>query len=98
MLVRVAPQEEPEELGLAELGVRVLRVRHPVPACQRMIIMRPLVVIIGESVREADRRMLVEHAQRIEGAALPLGPLVCRPALGKWLRDALRIVAKHRAA
>ncbi len=98
MLVRVAPEDEPEELGLEDLPVRVLRVRHPVPACQRMSVTRPLVVIVGESVREEDRQMIVEHAHRIDGAALPLGPLVNRAALRQWLHEAMRIVAERRAA
>lgn len=98
MLVRVAPEEELEELDLEDLPVRVLRVRHPVPACQRMGITRPLVVIIGDSVRDEDRQMLVDQAHRIDGAALPLGPLVNRAALRQWLREAMRIVAERRVA
>ena len=97
MLVRIEPGDEPAELGLEELGVRVLRVRHPIPACQRMRITRPFVVVVGESVREAQRRLLVEEASQIGAALLPLGPLVDRPSLGPWMRGALERVAKRRA-
>jgi hypothetical protein len=97
MLVRLEPGEEPAELGLGDLFARVLRVRHPLPACQRMRIMRPLVVLVGESVRQPDRDMLMEQACDIGAVLLCLGPLVRREALGKWVRDAMQAVARRRA-
>jgi hypothetical protein len=97
MLVRIAAGDEPAELGLDQLAIRVLRVRHPVPACHRMRITRPLVVIVDESVREADRAMLMEEAHNIGAALFPLGPLVRQEALGKWLRDAIQFVLQRRA-
>jgi hypothetical protein len=96
MMIRLEPGEEPEELELGDLFVRVIRVRQPLPACHRMQITRPLVVIVGESVRDADRAMIMDRASEIGAAVLPLGPLVRRQALGKWVRDAIQIVAKRR--
>lgn len=97
MLVRLEPGEEPKELALDDLFVRVLRVRHPLPAVQRMRITRPLVVVLGESVREEDRRLLVEQAHEIGAAILPLGPLVSRRMIGSWLRNAMQLVIERRA-
>jgi hypothetical protein len=91
MLVRIEPAEEPLELGLAELtgAVQVLRVRHPIPACQRMQIVRPLVVILGESVRSWALPYVEQSAREVDAVLLQLGPLVVRDALRDWLRRAL---------
>jgi hypothetical protein len=98
MLVRIEPGEEPKELGIDNLPVRVLRVRHPLPACQRMHVTRPLVVLVGEGVRKPDVHLLIEEAQRIRAAVLPLGPLVHRSSLGAWLQDAMQVAFQRRAA
>ena len=98
MLVRIAAGEEPRELALDDLFVRVLRVRHPVPACQRIRITRPHVVIFGESVRLADRALLLEEAKLVGAAVLPLSSMINRQALGAWLRNAMELVAQRRAA
>ena len=98
MLVRIEPGEEPEELGLDQLWVDVLRVRHPIPAYQRMDITRPLVVIVGASVRPPDRALLMTQARRTRAALLQLGPLVHRDSLGEWLQTAMRQALEQRAA
>jgi hypothetical protein len=98
MLVRVDPAAEPKDLGVEEAGGRVLRVRHPLPACQRMQVMRPLVVIVGESVRAQDTELLIEQARAIGAAIVQLGPLVPRAAVGPWTRQAIEIVRAKRAA
>jgi hypothetical protein len=97
MLVRVDPASEPKDLGVEEMGGRVLRVRHPLPACQRMQVMRPLVVIVGESVRAQDCELLIDQARAIGAAIVQLGPLVPRAAVGPWTRQAMEIMRVKRA-
>lgn len=99
MLVRIEPGEEPAALGLRELAgaVRVVRVRHPIPACERMRVLRPLVVVVGESVRSWAMPCLEEAAAEIDAAVLPLGPLVATEALRDWLSRALERGLKRRA-
>lgn len=91
MLVRIEPGDEPEGLGLRELSgaVRVVHVRHPIPACERMRVLRPLVVVVGESVLPWAMPYLEKAASAIDAAMLPLGPLVVLAALRDWLRHAL---------
>jgi len=99
MLVRIEPGEEPAALGLRELSgaVRVVHVRHPIPACERMRVLRPLVVIVGESVRAWAMPCLEEAATDVDAAVLPLGPLVATEALRDWLRRALERGLERRA-
>lgn len=100
MLVRIEPGEEPPELGLADMSVavRVLRVRHPIPACQRMQIVRPLVVIVGESVRRWALPYIEQSAREVDAVLLQLGPLIVRDALRDWLRRALEKGMRQRFA
>jgi hypothetical protein len=96
--VRIESGEE-ARLGLGELSVRVLRCRHPIPACQRARITQPLVVVVGDDVREWSRPMLVETCHDIGAAMLQLGPLVVRSALADWMREAMaRVVARRASA
>jgi hypothetical protein len=62
-----------------------------------MLIVRPVVVVVGESVREWATPAL-EEAARLTGAkVLVLGPLIVREALGDWLRRALDAGLRRRA-
>jgi hypothetical protein len=97
MLVRLEPGEEPSELGLARLPVSLLRVRHPLPACERMRVMRPLVVIVGPTVVERDLALLLRAADETDTAILHLGSLIDRETLADWLRCAIGLVAASRA-
>lgn len=98
MLVQIEPGEEPE-LGLQDLAgaLRIVRVRHPLPACHRMRVLRPAVVFIGASVREWSLPALEQAAGEIGAAMLQLGPLVIRPAVRDWLRRALEATLARRA-
>jgi hypothetical protein len=98
MLVQVEPGDEPRELALAELPVRVLRVRYPLPACVRMLVMRPLAVIIGPAVVELDLAFLFRAAEVTEAATLQLGSGMARATLGSWLRSALAMMQSRRSA
>jgi hypothetical protein len=97
MLVRLEPGEEPSELGLVRLPVSVLRVRHPLPACERMRVMRPQVVIVGPSVVDRDLALLMHAAGETDAAILHLGSLVDRETLADWLLRAIELVTASRA-
>jgi hypothetical protein len=89
MLVRIDPSAEPREWGLDDLDVEVLRVRHPLPACARMEVTRPFVVLLGEDVRPVDVAFVKRTAREIGAKVVQLGPLLARDSLGRWLRAAL---------
>ena len=95
MLVQVERGEEPLELGLAQLPVQVLRVRYPLPASVRILVMRPLVIIIGPAVVERDLRFVFAASDETGAAALQLGS-VARSTLGSWLRRAIDTVTTRR--
>jgi hypothetical protein len=87
MFVGIEPGTEPWELGPDQLGaaVNVLRVRHALPACQRMRHLRPSAVIVGASVRSWALPFLQQAARESGAVMLQLGPLVARGALSDWL-------------
>jgi len=97
LLVCIAAGEEPPELGLDDAPARILRVRHPIPACTRARVNRPLVVIVGETVQE-DISPLVATCRRIGAHLLHLGPLVPREVLSGWLSRAMELSLARRAA
>jgi len=93
MLVRIERGDEPCDLGL---DVEVLRVRHPLPACERMRVTRPAVVILSPDVRAWDVVHVEQTAQEVGAAIIQLGPLVARDALAEWLREVLSESASRR--
>jgi hypothetical protein len=96
LLIRMAPGEEPPELEIERRFVRVLRTRHPIPACTRVRVTRPLVVVVAESVHESIATLVCECA-RVGAAFVHLGPLVDRAALGTWLSNAVQMGLARRA-
>ena len=97
MLVRIERGEEPRELALEELDADVVRVRHPLPACARIRVVRPLVVILNAEVRAQDVAFVRRTATEIGAKVLQLGPIVSRSAMREWLRDALDEAMRERA-
>jgi hypothetical protein len=97
MLVRIDPGHEPLELGLDELPVRVLRVRHPLPACVRMRILRPEAILVGASVQPRDISLLMDAAYEIQAAIMPLSQMVERCALRPWLLRMVDVVEERRS-
>jgi hypothetical protein len=71
MLVRVAPETE-ALLDGASLGLIVLRTRHPIPACQRARIMRPIVIVLGPDIRQADAALLWHEAASMNAGVIEL--------------------------
>jgi len=97
MLVRIEPGHEPSELGLDDLPVRVLRVRHPLPACVRMRILRPEAILVGPSVQPRDLSLLMDVAYDTQAALMPLSHMVGQCALRPWLLRMLDVVQERRA-
>jgi hypothetical protein len=90
LLVRVAADEEADS-GVNELALRVLRVRHPLPARERIRVMRPSLIVVGRGVREVDVDLLRDGAREIGAETLELGSFVSRSALEEALRRAIRL-------
>jgi hypothetical protein len=85
MLVRIDPGTEPADLRLDDLPFTVLRVRHPLPACVRMRVMRPAVVLVGRSVLPRDFVLMLAAADRIGASVTLLGGLTATEGLHDWL-------------
>ncbi len=72
LLVRIAEGEEPPELKLHELPVRVLRTRHPLPACVRIRVVHPHVVVVGRSVMPGFLPELLRAARAVKAELIDL--------------------------
>jgi hypothetical protein len=96
MLVRIEPWEE-SMLLLRDLNTQVIRVRHPLPACERMRVTKPAVIIVGASVRPRDFELLVDEAYELRAAVLQVGQ-VPFGKLRTWIAMALDKVSQRRAA
>jgi hypothetical protein len=96
MLVRIEEWEE-SMLLLRDLNTRVVRVRHPLPACERMRVQKPAVIIVGASVRPKDFELLVDEAYELRAAVLQVGQ-VPFGKLRSWIAMALDRVRQRRAA
>jgi hypothetical protein len=96
MLVRIEPWEE-SMIPLRDMHARVVRVRHPLPACERMRIQKPAVIIVGAGVRTQDFELLVDEAYELRAAVLQVGQV----PIGKlrtWIATVLDRVRQRRAA
>jgi hypothetical protein len=96
MLVRIEPGHEPVELGLEDLPVKVLRVRHPLPACVRMRILHPEVLLVGPSVQPRDLALLQDAAYETQAALVALAHVTERCALRPWVLRMLDAVQERR--
>jgi hypothetical protein len=85
MLVRIDPGTEPEDLRLDETDLEVLRVRHPVPACTRMRVMRPAVVLVGKSVKPRDFILLLRAADDIGAEVFLVDAVAPAEGLHAWV-------------
>jgi len=96
MLVRVASWEE-SPLCLHDLPARVVRVRHPLPARERIRITKPAVIIVGAGVRPKDFELLVDEAYFLGAAVMQLGQ-VPPSRLRLWIGLMLDKVGQRRTA
>jgi hypothetical protein len=76
MLVGVTRGDEDTILGMTALGVRVVRVTHPLSACERMRVLRPSVVVVGRGVSNRDLVLLSEAAREASIKLVRLGTSV----------------------
>ena len=98
MLVRIERGEEPEELLRLNEECQLLRVRYALPACERMRITRPLVVVLGPNVREWDVVHLERTATEIDATMIQLGPMIVPGSLQGWLTEAMEESQRLRTA
>jgi hypothetical protein len=96
MLVRVEAWEE-QMLLMRDIAAEVVRVRHPLPACDRMRVMKPAVIIVGAGVRPADFERIVDEAYELRAAVLQVGQ-VPWGKLRSWIGTALEKVRQRREA
>ena len=90
MLVRIERQDvQAANWGLEDLDAEVLHVKHPLPACERMRVTRPVIVIIGEEVRPVDVAFIKRAARETGARVVQIGPLLVRDSLRSWIRTAL---------
>ena len=78
-----------QDWGLDELDIEVLRVRHPLPACARMVVTRPVLVILGQEVRSVDIAFVKRVAREINAKVVQLGPRSTRTSFRGWVEWAL---------
>ena len=72
LLVRIEEGEDPPELRLREQPLLVLRVRHPLPACVRIRVVHPHVVVVGRSVMPGFLPELFRAARAVKAELLDL--------------------------
>jgi hypothetical protein len=85
MLVRIDPGTEPPDMRIDDLPFTVLRVRHPLPACVRMKVMRPAVVLVGRTVLPRDFVLLLAAADKIGASVALMGGLTSSEGLHDWI-------------
>jgi len=51
--------------AVQSLGFRVLQVRHPLPACERIRVTQPLAVVVGAAVRPDDQVLIARAAGEV---------------------------------
>ncbi len=97
MLVRVEAEDEPRELRSAAARVKALRVREPVPACERIRILRPHLVVVGRTVGSWAYAELAWAARQVGAEIVDLRHVAPGGAGGTWFADALARAVEGRA-
>lgn len=97
MLVGLTALEE-LRLGVAAgvPGMRVLRVRYALPACVRMDVVRPELVVLGARVPSRDVTIAMETAYRCVAAFLQVSPLLDPPSFQSWIERMVVAVGDRR--
>jgi hypothetical protein len=97
ILVRVAQDEEPPELSSDTVAVRAVRVREPIPACERIRILRPHLVLVGRDVGAWALPDLIWAARAAGAELIDLGLNARRGAPPSWFKDALATAIAERS-
>lgn len=73
---------------LDDAGFRVIRVKHVAPACERMPVVMPHLVVVPTNLRKDDEEMLVDRCVAIGAEILRLAPDVDARALAALVASA----------
>jgi hypothetical protein len=76
--------------------IRLLRVRYPLPACVRMRVIRPRIVVVGSEVSGRDLGLVLHAASDVDADVFHLAAWTDRGALLAWLDRATKIFEPHR--
>jgi hypothetical protein len=98
MLARVDDAEQARGLDWEEFADHVLVVRQPLPACERMRGIRPLVVIVGPTIAGRDVDLLSHTAREVGSELVELRAVVPRAALRDVLRRAVARASSRPAS
>jgi hypothetical protein len=96
MLIRIPAGTEPTGLRLSELPFAVLHVRHPLPACTRISVMRPAVVLVGRSVQPRDFDLVLSAAAGVGASVVLVDGLVDTTKLHDWVMTTVASVIAKR--
>jgi predicted transcriptional regulator len=67
----VGVDEPSVQAAIESIGVPVLKVRHPLPACQRIHVTRPVVVVVGP-MRAVDVECVAAAAAEVKARVVEL--------------------------
>jgi hypothetical protein len=94
MLVGVAP-ELADDCARAFPAVRALRVGHSAAAVERMLVTRPLVVVLGDELHASEVELVKDCARDIQAEVLRASS-VDRSDLAASVREALLLAERNR--
>jgi len=97
MLVRIDEGQEPRGLRIDDLPFPIVRVRHPLPACTRILVLKPAVVLVGRTVQPRDFVLMVRAADEV-GAAIVLVDALSPAGLYEWTVRSVAAVRERREA
>jgi len=95
MLVRIDEGQEPRGLRIDDLPFAIVRVRHPLPACTRILVLKPAVVLVGRTVQPRDFVQMVQAADQV-GAAIVLVDALSPAGLYEWTVRSVAAVRERR--
>lgn len=96
MLVQVERSQELHLLGReSEPSLRILRVKYPLPACVRMRVMRPTVVVVGGEVFGRDLALVLDAASDVNAILIRAESWIDEGALTRWLGRSTEIANAH---
>lgn len=86
-----------DQCAAAMPQLQLLRVKHAAGAVERMVVTRPLVVVVDEAVSEANVALVVECAKDIRAEVIRAS-VALRATLGEEVRSAALLAESKRAS
>lgn len=78
--------------ALSEGGLRVLRVGHVAAACERIPVIMPQLVVVGDAIRQEESDMLADRCVAVGAEILKIAKdAMLDPALKATLKEAANI-------